>query len=131
MKRLAITLALLCASTGLTKGESSYDEWKAMSRVEKVAFLVGFINGAVAMDNNCRSPLRLDLNDPDHIAVYVFSPPGATFDQLVDGINHFYSDYRNENVFIGYAISYVDLELSGASAETLDRYRRRILHPSP
>jgi hypothetical protein len=45
---------------------------------------------------------------------------GITNDQIVDGLNKFYEDFRNRGILLGHAIYVVKKQIKGASPEEVD-----------
>jgi hypothetical protein len=151
MKRLAITLALLCACAGLARGQNhaprpdgnwwlSLDHGLADDGVRidrsgaeglKLGYIMGIIEGT---DRTCKTidpTWARAASSASHpcmkYALRLLTNPGVSCGQMEDGLNEFYQDYRNRSVLISSALVYVLLELQGASPETLDEYRRTLL----
>ncbi len=45
----------------------------------------------------------------------------TTYDHLMDALDQFYSDYRNEKILIVWALQIVSMELKGVPKETIDQ----------
>jgi hypothetical protein len=58
-------------------------------------------------------------------------PVSVTYGQMVDGVNHFYADYRNRLIPLGFAFGYVEREIEGnpAPQAELEAMRRKSASP--
>jgi hypothetical protein len=51
---------------------------------------------------------------------------GTSYDQLIRGLDTFYSDYRNERIFVVHALQVVSMELRGESSNAIDLKTREL-----
>lgn len=79
--------------------------WLQKSDTFHKAYVVGYLEAARDAGNNL-VPSRLLLNDENTSA-------------WVDGLNAFYSDFRNRNIEVSDAIQYVHAQMNGASDKAL------------
>lgn len=71
------------------------------ARFHKFLLLRGVLEGLVFG----ASPLMTDKSRPDSIYVK------TTYNHLIDALDQFYSDYRNEEIFIVWALQVISMEL--------------------
>jgi hypothetical protein len=131
---LVISL-VMCA--GLAHAQSQEDNgywWLKQDTPFKLGWIEGFVTGGETVKANAL--LICGIN----AAVYgnavsgvcnvlgnkLFEPPRATYGQVIDGLDHFYSDYRNKLIKIDFAVSYVYDELSGSTQSALDQEVRQL-----
>lgn len=90
------------------------------ARLHKFLLLRGVLEGLVFG----ASPLMTDKTRPDSIYIK------TTYNHLIDALDQFYSDYRNEEIFIVWALQIISMELKGVPKEkiesTLTDFRRQI-----
>lgn len=78
------------------------------TKLQKLILLRGVLDGMMFG----QSPLFA----PGSNAVYV----DTSYDHLIDAVDQFYSDYRNEKVFIVWALLVVSMELRGEPRAKID-----------
>lgn len=105
----AVLLGLLCVSAVAAppKGEGEHDGqwWNAHRGSYHGAFVVGYLEASV--DNHANGiPPNIDLS-LENARVWV------------QGLNTFYSDFRNQNILVDDALRYVHRQLNGATDEQL------------
>jgi hypothetical protein len=148
MRRLAITLALACAFSGLARAgqrsqerpQDNYDGywWRGLSVERKFGFIDGFGTGSAAICDALDVEMakysqgsgkpNFGTSCSSLPSLAVFTGPKVTVNQVVEGLDYFYSDYRNQYVPVTWAITYVFLELKGADPQALEKYRRELLY---
>lgn len=100
---------LLCMSAAAAppKGEGAHDGewWSAHHGTYRNAFVVGYLEASV--DNHANGiPANIDLS-LENARVWV------------QGLDQFYSDFRNQNILVDDALRYVHRQLNGATDEQL------------
>ena len=89
-----------------------------ISHFNKLILLRGVLDGMMFG----RSPYIVGSSK----AVYT----NTTFEHLIDGLDQFYADYRNEKIWVVWALLIVSMELNGEPREKIDAaladYRSRI-----
>ncbi len=144
MKRLVLIFALLVSvSVCLHSSEARRDGnwWKSQTRALKLDYMVGFFDGMrlgynfsyweFAQDDaahgnaDCVSKVGKSYNSLND---KYFS--NVTNDQIVDGLDVFYSDYRNRRIKIADAVWLVVNEMAGTPRKELDKliesWRKRL-----
>jgi hypothetical protein len=146
---------ILCA--GLAHGQNPPEKhngywWAKQPRPTKLAFVVGFHDGSEIVRNNIITACLVqngvgleqikqllpgqpsyeaasaDCDKKHNLLLNVLKPPTSTYGQVVDGLDQFYADYRNENIDFGLAIYYVFGELDGHPQNLLDEDVRSWRH---
>jgi len=88
------------------------------AQLQKLILLRGILDGMMFG----QSPFMASKSN----AVYT----NTTYEHLIDALDQFYSDYRNEKIFVVWALLIVSMELNGEPKgkieATLAEYRRRI-----
>lgn len=135
MRTAIVLLFSICAGLGTAQEpktlKHSYNVsgvtgavWIKMPQEYKQAYVAGF-DDALETD---RVMLR-ELEEKEHPEIHATLQQLETNDpvfgsspvqQIVDGLNSFYSDYRNENIHIVGAMHIVALELSGRSQAEIE-----------
>lgn len=119
---------VLLAIPSLTPAESERRDgnfWNQMKSGEKYHTIVGFIEGWKF--GGIRSLRGLEIETPCHKRVFdTYSEipkliSNLTYQQIIDGLDSFYSDYRNRRISIGSAFWMVIEGVSGASQADIDR----------
>jgi hypothetical protein len=141
--RANFLVASLILSAGLAHGQKTEQLngywWLQHSDSFKVGWVSGYVNGSTVVVGYVATPCLKQDSAEATIAEYaeaaktcnnnldfnLFIPPKATVGQMVEGLDHFYADYRNRNIAIAWAISYVNQELNGASQSVLDEFARK------
>jgi len=139
---------ILCA--GLAHGQAPDHSrngywWLKQTRSLKLGWVVGFVDGSEAVRTGVtgacpeQASSWVQTTAQDESAAKVcnnnqdlnrFKPPNATYGQVIDGLDHFYADYRNKTMTLAPATFYVYLELSGAPQSALDDYARNVRQPT-
>ena len=131
---------ILCA--GLAHGQTAEPHngywWLQLPYPMKVAWVEGFGDGSDVVGSfvtwACGKQASAGLTTPaqyewadkvcNNPAVKLFMHPNVTYGQVVEGLDHFYADYRNKNIDVSSAIPWVYGELRGAPQSFLDEYMR-------
>jgi hypothetical protein len=135
MKRFVITVALACIFSGLAHGDEyrRHDgSWwvSSVDRGIKLGYVAGIIDGTIAVCKTVAVDAGRDFC-AQNSALITLTPMGGAYvtnGQMVDGLDHFYQDYRNQSVFVTSAMVYVLLELQGTNPQVLEQYRRTLLN---
>lgn len=94
------------------------DQSAQISRFNKLILLRGVLDGMMYG----QSPFIIGSSK----VVYT----NTTFEHLIDGLDQFYADYRNEKILVVWALLIVSMELNGKPREQIDAaladYRSRI-----
>ena len=146
MKRLAIILVVAFAITPSAAKADITDidghQWKEMSGLSKNSFLIGFISGSdfVAYDNID----QMSEDMPSEVADVIMEAGqrkaikfrndrlrkyrilNIKVGQLSEGLDKFYSDYRNYRIKIQQAIYIVVREIRGASPEEISAITEKL-----
>ena len=142
--RINVTAAFLfllamCATAEATDG----NWWRSASRDAKFVYLLGFTEGrlyhAQDMSVHIYPPLALAGTLPERCDKYCYTIIGqflakltmnaeesfarqfrdVTVDQIVDGVNHVYADYRNRRIALRDAVRVVIESINGSPDETI------------
>jgi hypothetical protein len=99
----------------------------------KLGWVIGFAHGwEHGIIDACIQQALLEKTSAQHewaktcASNPVLSNPNATAAQMVEGLDHFYADYRNRTINLGFAVSYVYKELNGTPQSTLDELARKL-----
>ena len=101
--------------------------WKQMSESLKLGYVMGFIDAAAWASQNVDGALYVlkSMSPEDRKLVAkgkdVWNYQNISYGQLVEGLNAFYGDYRNEAIKWDRGISYVRDEIHGDSKEFLEK----------
>ncbi|MEX2577458.1 MAG: hypothetical protein WD342_00250 [Verrucomicrobiales bacterium] len=99
------------AETDKIKAGLQGNAWIKFSEMEKVIYLKGIYSGIMLGQSSERENYITD----------------AHMKTVEDGINEFYADFRNRNIFVIFALKIVSRQLRGDSLEVIDadvlRYR--------
>ena len=110
MKHLLITL-LVCFS-GMAVAENNGNWWRSLPTSGKVGYVMGYLDGGC--DGAMRVLDEIQPNDEQRKRIQkCVWPDGVTYGQIVDGVNHFYSDYRNRLILTDSALRCVKSEIEG------------------
>jgi hypothetical protein len=123
---LSITLAV-CAGLGHGQTEDPTGDgywWETLQPDGKLGFVGGYAQGAADMEVTILNQLPAACKQRVNATGFWTRNRTITVDQVVDSVNHFYTDYRNESMGVDSAIAYARRELDGASPEQLEQYRR-------
>jgi hypothetical protein len=127
--RILKLLMLAFACTGLARGQNPRDGtwWNELNRSTKAGYVAGFIDGAITACEH--EDVRQACAKSKVLMLYTgaYGPQNFTNGQIVDGLDHFYQDYRNRSINMRAATFYVLLELQGADPKALDELRRAFL----
>jgi hypothetical protein len=127
-------VALACIFSGLAHGEyQRHDGSWWVSNVDmgiKLGYVAGTIDGTIAVCKTVAVEAGRDFcaQNSALITLTLMSGTYVTNGQVVDGLDHFYQDYRNQSVIVPWAMVYVLLELQGANPQVLEQYRRTLLN---
>lgn len=123
--------ALLLPNARLAMGQSGTDRdgeaWAANAKAVKYAYVAGFLDAAVWAWENVDGALSVlkSLSPKDRklfeSGKTVWDYQNIHISQLVDGLDTFYSDYRNRAIRWDRALSYARDTIHGESKEYLDR----------
>ena len=135
MQKFAITAALLVLSASVRTEEVRRDGnwWNGLNPTTKLAYVTGFFDGLspgkdFAMPlidgRNTQVSRQTTLNEITlvtkrfnaRMAKY-FSP--VTNDQLVDGLDEFYKDFKNRSILLGSAVNVVVRQIAGEDVTSL------------
>lgn len=140
VRAICVALATLCWSANAISDDRGRDGnwWGTQSDLQRVSYIGGFWDGANFESEMASSLLFLSAQDLSgeaqinriresaRVAEYLkardhelFS--GVTIGQMLDGINSFYSDYRNRRIYVIHAILIVANEISGRSTDAIER----------
>ena len=136
MRRHAPALALCLAFSLSTFGQANNlprdgNWWRGLSKDFKGAYVAGLFDGAFvgydysywnlaaeSTDKPCVDKMTESFNDNlRHLK-------NKKSGQIADGLDEFYKDFRNRSIRVRNAISYISLEISGASKEKLEKVLR-------
>jgi hypothetical protein len=120
-----------------------WTQYDYLGEISSTWFKIGYLNGryegydrlsnelyAIATllspgENPCARALMTIVDS----WVDYYSLGGITWGQMIDGLDEFYSDWRNRQIEISDALYAVKLELTGASATDVDRAKRLLRLP--
>jgi len=135
---VSILLLLLSVGTTLASGqEKSHDGywWLANASDFKLGFATGFAMAMIRADDtvyfSCiadknggtlprEAPSQAVLNECNTRLTKNFDFNSLRIGQLVDGVDQFYSDFRNKGLDVGAAMTYVRDQLKGKPAKELE-----------
>jgi len=104
-------------------GQTSNETWF------HVAFIIAEI-GVQALKTEERSAYEvLEEWHDDFKQRVTAGQRGTTVGQVIDGLDDFYKDYRNEKILVSEAVYIVNLELMGASRELVEQVTRIVRMP--
>jgi len=86
-------------------------EWKEIAAVDPDGF-----NRALLIRGFYEGVAWADVEDYDK-----FHPTGMNYGNIVEALNQFYSDYKNINVYLGFALQIVTFEIQGADRSTVEK----------
>jgi len=125
---LGLSMVLFLPSMVLPNAEDEFNGywWASLRPMEKLYFIQGYVYGlgrahlivgqAAALDNrSLSSPMS---NEPV-LPMLNFSL--VAYGQFSDGLDQFYSDYKNKRICFNFAILYVRDEIRGESREKLEK----------
>jgi hypothetical protein len=104
--------------------------WKAMDTTTKLSWANGFVQG-ISLSSSL-APMYLCDGVKESYKCYTAGSEtmernfmgqfrGMALDQLTDGLDVFYSDYRNRQIDIVFATTYVAQSIKGKPAAELDK----------
>jgi hypothetical protein len=107
-----LLMALLVCFSGMAVAENNGNWWRSLPTSGKVGYVMGYLDGGC--DGAMRVLDEIQPNDErlKRIQKCVW-PDGVTYGQIVDGVNHFYSDYRNRLIPTDSALRCVKSEIEG------------------
>lgn len=100
---IAATLALAAQATA---GDGNW--WCTVNRQTKTFYVCGMIDGIIASGKADQTP-RFYYNSEDRL------------DQLVDGLDRFYADFRNRGIAIPFAAEPVIMAIEGAPLDKINQ----------
>ena len=107
MRKIAITAAMLIMTAGIARGTEELrlngKDWKAMSRNSKHSWIMGFLAGSLASENE------------KYIKI-----SKIPIDQLRKDMDQFYNDKEDEKVAMIDAIHIVKMGIDGKRAELIE-----------
>lgn len=137
---MIIILLLLLGSEVLADEQEIHDGywWKNKTESFKLGYVVGFTEGWIEMLDEWKIEIRWDLmyaknlqdtvahqSDLESLSRHYGWVYGVKFGDMVDGLDHFYSDYRNRNIKFCRALEIVCNEIKGESPERIELLTRR------
>jgi hypothetical protein len=118
---MLIGLAFLCGSRLAAQTDWNGDFWKTKSHDIKAVYVAGFVDGRIIGVNEAADALGTTALDAKLKTLNL----KITVGQIVDGLDSFYSDWRNTRIAVRDATQYVMLEAEGKDSEDLLRYLRQ------
>jgi hypothetical protein len=102
--------------------------WRTQMRVEKMAYMTGFLDG-MNLGNNLSVRMIDDKTGKDTIDLANHSYDylirkylnNVSNDQIADGLDTLYSDYRNRNIGISNAVWVTLLSIAGTPQAEIDK----------
>lgn len=104
--------------------------WAGLDKISKYSWINGYHQGLstastaapVLFCNTAKSVQDCYAEASEKVdRVIMGSLRGTSIDQLSDGIDTFYADYRNRRIQIQYAVGHVSRSIKGASAAALEK----------
>lgn len=89
------------------------------TKLVKFTLLKGVLDGLLFGRVQLRAafePEKMKGDDPTYGPIY-----NTTYAHLMDALDQFYSDYRNEKIYIVWALEIISMELKGVPKETIDQ----------
>jgi hypothetical protein len=133
LKACVTLIALLVCSLNLHASDSRFDRdgnwWRTLEVSEKNFYVIGFFDG-IQLGNRfsywgLTRTKDKDASSADAIESFkAYSEKYArnpTNDQIADGLNTFYADYRNRSILIYDAVWVVLNSIAGTPQEKLDK----------
>lgn len=127
---LVISLLFICPPSSLAANDSRDGNWwREQDKILKLAYMTGFLDG-IHLGNNFAMWDFMDDPESESCLKKVALSTSAYEDkyllkvkvaQLVDGIDAFYSDYRNRSISLHNAVWLVLNEIGGTPKEKLDK----------
>jgi hypothetical protein len=121
-----LTLLLLSAPAS-AQSSSTGPDWNGWTRKEKVTYLLGWIDGRQSGAYYAVLEVRPELiktwSGPNSPVLKLF--PRLTISQLEEGINKFYTDYRNLHIQVRTAVELIVGDATGKQPLT-DEYLNKI-----
>lgn len=102
---------LVCFS-GMATAQNNGNWWRGLPVSGKVGYVMGYLDGGCAGAMRVLDEIQPNDEQRKRIQKCVW-PDGVTYGQIVDGINHFYSDYRNRLILADDAFRCVKAEIEG------------------
>ena len=123
-----LLLSILLASANAQSTRRDGNWWRGTDQSARVAYMVGFFDGMLLGNNFSYWKFINDTRSSDcsrkvNESFSEFSDKffrNITDVQVVDGLNAFYTDYRNRSVIVNNAVWLVVNEISGTPREVLD-----------
>jgi hypothetical protein len=134
--KASLVVVGLIACAGLVRGEERHDGyfWLKLSGDQKVFWVGGFYDGVLIQKaqgiGGCSNEIATTSGSDicgklgSYLDVYD-APQSATYGQIVDGVDHFYRDYRNKSIPLYSAVLYVNQELNGTPQSVIDERIRQ------
>ncbi|CAI2718690.1 hypothetical protein [Nitrospina watsonii] len=108
MRILLVVLTLFLAAPGWADEDLRADGhlWQETTKTEKIAYISGILTG-IGLAGDC---IKAKISEV------------ATISQYADGLDQFYSDFKNKHIPIAQAFSVVNAQLNGASKSLIEEY---------
>jgi hypothetical protein len=116
--------------TGTTGKLLNGRTWLALTRVEKNAWINGFMEAAYMWQGDIMLRLRKDGKDPfaaenHHDSIVFDLPRSLTFGEISESLDRLYAEPTNRIIPIIYAFPWVDLKAKGVSESGLKDWEAR------
>ena len=124
MKRSALTVCVfvtLLVTSTLASEDRNGNWWRSQQKSVKAVYVVGMIDGvgtgeAILTKDGPTAALKAFTATADRLLV------GAKAEQLMDGMDRFYSDFRNRSILTSHALFIVAMQISGATDEQIQNW---------
>jgi len=87
--------------------------WNGLNQGQKYGFAVGYVSGY--MDAKNQSWLYKNAGAKQSVDPYKLTPENLTFGQIMDGVTIFYKDYRNLQLPLSCAVTWVVMGVNGST----------------
>ncbi len=130
--RVVPLVLVVCCSVSFSQPESGRRDgnwWIHVSPHEKLTYVVGFFDG-MELGNRFSYWKMIDANKSDPCAARAVEAYGenkakffsnVTNDQLADGLDSFYSDYKNRRISVDSAVWLVVNGIAGTPRDKLEK----------
>lgn len=103
----------ICLSSDNIFQNNDGQSWNAFSISIKTAYTIGFLTGF-----NHAVYFTEDLSPSISIVLENIIPKNRTLAQMIDGVNTFYSDFKNKHIKLNMAFAYVFYALQEGTTES-------------